>query len=213
MTPEEKKESKRLYDLEYRKKNKEKLALQKKEWVKNNPDKIKHSREKHKENKKIADKRYAQVNKDKVNTVKKNWAKKNKEKVKQAKLKYVKNKLANDPLYKLKHNIGCAIRQSFKRNGFTKNSRTYRILGCSFEYFKQHIELQFEPWMNWDNYGLYNGTENYGWDIDHIIPSCSAITEEDVIKLNHYTNLKPLCCYYNRNIKKNQTNLGFPSTI
>ena len=209
MTPEEeKKERKRLYDIEYRKKNKEKLARQKKEWVDNNPDKVKNSREKHKDAKKICDKRYAQINKDKVNTIKKNWAKENKEKVKQAKLKYFKNKLANDPLYKLKHNISCAIRQSFKRNGYTKNSRTYIMLGCSFEEFKQHIESLWEPWMNWGNYGLYNGELNYGWDIDHIIPSSSAVTEEDVIKLNHYTNLKPLCSHYNRDVKKHYTNVG-----
>jgi superfamily II DNA/RNA helicase len=213
MSPEEKKERKRLYDIEYRKKNKEKIALQKKEWVEKNPDKIKSSREKHKEAKKVCDKRYAQINKDKVNTIKKNWAKENKEKVKQAKLKHFKNKLANDPLYKLKHNIGCSIRQSFKRNGFTKKSRTYMILGCTFEEFKQHLESLWEPWMSWGNYGLYNGTSNYGWDIDHIIPSSSAVTEEDVIKLNHYTNLKPLCSFYNRNIKKHYTNVGLPSII
>jgi len=202
MTLEEKKEYKKNYDIEYRKKNKEKLTLQKKEWIANNPDKIKNSREKHKENKKIIDKEYAQKNKDKKNKNKKNWAEKNKNKVKLAKLKYVKNKLANDPLYKLKHNIGCAIRQSFKRNGFSKKSRTYTILGCSYEEFKQHLESLWEPWMNWDNYGLYNGTNDFGWDIDHIIPSASAVTEADVIKLNRYTNLKPLCSYTNRYIKK-----------
>lgn len=208
MTSEEKKESKRLYDIQYRKKNKEKIALQKKEWGVNNPDKIKYSREKHKENKKIVDKKYAQKNKDKVNNLKKNWAKENKDKVKIAKLKYEKNRLAIDPLYKLKHNIGCAIRKSFKRNGFTKNSRTYQILGCTFEEFKEHIESKFESWMSWDNYGLYNGEFNYGWDIDHIIPSSSAITEEDVIKLNHYKNLKPLCSKFNRDVKKHYTNVG-----
>ena len=105
MSPEEKKESKRLYDIQYRKNNKEKIALQKKEWVINNPDKIKYSREKNKENKKIVDKKYAQENKDKVNNIKRNWAKENKDKVKLAKLKYEKNRLAVDPLYKLKHNI------------------------------------------------------------------------------------------------------------
>jgi len=56
--------------------------------------------------------------------------------------------------------------------------------------------------MNWDNRGLYNGTPDYGWDIDHIIPQSSAITIEDVIQLNHYTNLQPLCSYINRDIKK-----------
>lgn len=208
MTNEEKKEKKRLYDIEYRKKNKDKLKEQKKQWVELNQDKIKISREKHKEIKKITDKKYAEKNKDKVNKIKKEWAIANREKVKQAKLKYEKKRLAIDPLYKLKHNITSGIRQSFKRNGFTKKSRTYQILGCSFEELKQHLENQFEPWMTWDNYGLYDGTANYGWDIDHIIPSSSAITEEDVIKLNHHSNLKPLCSYYNRDVKKHHTNLG-----
>ena len=45
--------------------------------------------------------------------------------------------------------------------------------------------------------------ENNGWDIDHIIPLTSAINEEDLIKLNHYTNLKPLCSKINRDIKRN----------
>ena len=55
--------------------------------------------------------------------------------------------------------------------------------------------------MTWENRGLYNGELDYGWDIDHIVPICSAKTEEDVIKLNHYTNLQPLCSYTNRVIK------------
>jgi len=31
-----------------------------------------------------------------------------------------------------------------------------KIIGCTFEEFKHHIECKFEPWMNWDNYGKYN---------------------------------------------------------
>ena len=57
--------------------------------------------------------------------------------------------------------------------------------------------------MTWDNKGLYNGELNHGWDLDHIIPIDTAITEEDVIRLNHYTNLQPLCSKINRDIKKN----------
>ena len=56
--------------------------------------------------------------------------------------------------------------------------------------------------MNWENRGLFNGEINYGWDIDHIIPLSTAKTKEDLIKLNHYTNLQPLCSKINRYIKK-----------
>ena len=58
--------------------------------------------------------------------------------------------------------------------------------------------------MNWENKGLYNGDLNYGWDIDHIIPISSAFTEVEILKLNHYTNLQPLCSKINRDIKKNK---------
>ena len=60
--------------------------------------------------------------------------------------------------------------------------------------------------MNWDNYGNINGNHatkiNQRWQIDHQIPLSSAKTEEELIKLNHYTNLQPLCSYTNMFIKK-----------
>lgn len=94
------------------------------------------------------------------------------------------------------------IRNGIKKNGYTKKSRSYIILGCPYEEFKKHIESQWESWMNWGNYGLYNGEEKYGWDLDHIIPLSSVSTEEDTIRLNHYTNIQPLCSYINRCVKK-----------
>lgn len=56
--------------------------------------------------------------------------------------------------------------------------------------------------MNWDNRGPHNGTPDYGWDIDHIIPLKTATCESDIIRLNHYTNLQPLCSYINRDVKR-----------
>ena len=113
----------------------------------------------------------------------------------------IKLKLKTDDLFRLKHNIRCLIGVSLKHKGIKKNSKTSDILGCSFEEFKLHLESKFEEWMTWDNYGLYNGELNYGWDVDHIIPTNSAKTEDDVIKLNHYTNLQPLCSKTNRDVK------------
>lgn len=86
----------------------------------------------------------------------------------------------------------------------SKKLSTSEILGCSFEYFKSYIESRFEPWMTWDNRGLFNGERNYGWDIDHIIPLSSAKNEDDIIKLNNYTNLQPLCSYLNRYVKRDK---------
>ena len=82
-----------------------------------------------------------------------------------------------------------------------KSIKTEDILGLTFEGFKLYLESRFEHWMSWDNYGKYNGELNYGWDIDHIVPLNSAKSEEEILKLNHFSNLQPLCSYTNRHIK------------
>jgi len=153
---------------------------------------------------------YMKEYKDKIAETQKKYREKNKDKIKKYKKNhnkiyysnYIRERLKNDELFRLTFNIRSAIRRSFKRKGYCKKSKTEKILGCTFLEFKNHIEAQFEPWMNWTNYGLYNGTPNFGWDIDHILCIKTANTEEDVIKLNHYTNLQPLCSYCNRNIKR-----------
>ena len=127
----------------------------------------------------------------------------NKERILKMNNENKKLRLKNDILYRLTHNIKCNITRSFKRKSIKKTSITIKILGCSFEEFKIYIESKFEYWMNWENYGLYNGELNYGWDIDHIIPISSAKTEEDVINLNNFNNFQPLCSKTNRDIKKN----------
>jgi len=59
--------------------------------------------------------------------------------------------------------------------------------------------------MNWDNYGNPKDgilEPNKTWDIDHIKPVSSALTEGAIVELNHYSNLQPLCSYHNRNVKR-----------
>lgn len=171
------------------------------EWVKNNDDRKKYV------------KSYQKANVDKIKKYQKEWHLKNKIIRNNNSLNYyynnketinqkVKVKRQTDVLTKIKHNISSLIRQSIKRQGFTKQTKTIIILGCSYNEFRKYLESKFESWMTWDNYGLCNGTPNYGWDIDHIKPMNSAKTKYDVINLNHYTNLQPLCSHMNRNIKK-----------
>ena len=89
-----------------------------------------------------------------------------------------------DKIYKFKSDVRSRISQDIKRKGYSKKTKTYEILGCDFETLKKHFEKQFTKGMTWDNQGE--------WHIDHIIPLATATTEEEVIKLNHYTNLQPL---------------------
>jgi hypothetical protein len=134
------------------------------------------------------------------------WKKRNPEKVVEYRRGYMsgyeKKRMENDPLYNVSRTVRNLIKCSIYHKGFTKNSRTFEILGCSYEELKEQIESQFEDWMNWDNYGLYNGEEKYGWDLDHIVPVSSAECEEDIYKLNHYSNIQPLCSYVNRCVKR-----------
>ena len=58
--------------------------------------------------------------------------------------------------------------------------------------------------MTWENRGKYNGEFEHGWDLDHIIPISSGNTEEEILKLNHFTNFSPLCSKVNRDIKKDR---------
>jgi len=154
------------------------------------------------EKRKQYEKDYYQKNKEKILEQSKLYFKNNQKEKQEKNNKRYRERRETDPVFKLSTNIKRNIRAVMKKNGFTKKSKTVEILGCNYQEFRQHIESLWEPWMNWDNYGLYNGEPNYGWDIDHIVPSASAITEEDVITLNHYTNLKPLCSFYNRKIKR-----------
>jgi len=158
-----------------------------------------------KEKENTMSKKYKEKNRVEVNSKSKEYyhSIKNTKEYKESKNKYYKNRLVNDPLYKTIHYLRCMLNTYFKRGGFNKSTKTFEILGCSYEEFKIYLESKFEPWMTWENRGMYNGEFNYGWDIDHIIPISSAKTEDDIIKLNHYTNLQPLCSKINRDIKKN----------
>ena len=121
---------------------------------------------------------------------------------------YDNERYKNDPCFRLhkiqKSNILFNLKRVIKNTNHYYKSEG--VLGCSFIEFKLYLESKFKPWMTWENQGKYNGELNFGWDLDHIIPISSAKTEEDVIKLNHYSNYQPLCSKINRDIKKDRLN-------
>ena len=151
------------------------------------------------------------INKEEVKKYKSKYYKDNKDIIEYKKKKYREsnkehlNETRKRNIIKyLNERIGSSIRASLKSKEFKKKLRTYEILGCHPLDFKLYIESKFETWMTWENWGKYNGELYYGWDLDHIIPSSSAITENDILKLNHYTNFQPLDSLINRFVKKDR---------
>ena len=196
------------YFKEYYINNKEKLNTYKKEWYYINSETLKHNqKEYYSNNKDYINNRnsvYNKENKEIISKYQKKYYISNRVHINEYKKEYFNNKYKNNYTFKLKCSISSLIRESIKSKGFNKKSKSVDILGCSIEEFKLHLESKFESWMTWDNKGLYNGQFNYGWDIDHIIPISSGNTEDEVIKLNNYKNLQPLCSKINRDIKRDK---------
>lgn len=134
------------------------------------------------------------------------YQKNNRDKINHRIRNYKKERKKNDNLYKCSIMMSQIISNALRLNGVYKSKRSEDIIGLSKSDFKKYIESKFEDWMTWENYGLYNGELNYGWDIDHIIPLSSAKSEEELLNLNNYENLQPLCSYKNRYIKKDNIN-------
>lgn len=145
-----------------------------KKWYKENKEKVKER-----------NKKYRQENKEFIKQCTQKWKVENKEHIREYKRqKYHKDK--NDEFYKFKMQTTHLIFRAFERRGYKKGSKTEEILGCDYEKF---INYLLETYKN--NYGVeWNKIEPV--HIDHKIPISTAKSEEEVIKLNHYTNLQLL---------------------
>lgn len=103
----------------------------------------------------------------------------------------MRRRRVEDPLFALQNALRCRLNAVLKQMGYKKRSRTHEILGCDWEFFRCHIERQFLKGMAWEKMGAEI-------HIDHITPISMAKTEEDVIALNHFTNLRPMWAKDNR---------------
>jgi hypothetical protein len=180
-------------------KNRERNILNMRDYKKNNPEKLKEYYLKNQENYK----QYRESKKDLNKFYMKDYYFNNLEKRKKyleltkekRNLKrniYQKERSKSDSLFKLKIYVRNRIGFYLKKNNITKRNNTFKIVGCSPQELKIHLEQKFIDGMSWDNQGE--------WHIDHIIPLSSAQTEEELYKLCHFTNLQPMWAL--DNIKK-----------
>jgi hypothetical protein len=143
-----------------------------------------------KEKFKESSKKYYYENLDKMKEKNKEYYHANKKKLLIFKYAWAKKKYKNDGFFRLKKNIRGRIRNYMK--GENVGVRIKDIVGIDYNEFRDYISSKFIDGMSWENYGV--------WHLDHIIPLCSAKNKEEVLLLNHYTNLQPL--WAEENLKK-----------
>jgi hypothetical protein len=122
----------------------------------------------------------------------KEWKKINKSKMSEYIAKSIKKRKQVDRGFKIQCNMRSRFRDIIKiaKEGISKWNST--LIGCNTVELAKHLESQFEPWMNWDNYGTL-------WHVDHILP-CSLFDHNNPAHVKqcwHYTNLRPLCAKKN----------------
>jgi hypothetical protein len=77
------------------------------------------------------------------------------------------------------------IHSAIKNASYSKKQSTICALGIDYKKYCEYLSNKFVNGMTLENYGSV-------WHIDHIIPLASAKSEQELIKLLHYTNTQPL---------------------
>jgi hypothetical protein len=101
---------------------------------------------------------------------------------------------------KSNYHIAKAIRSRVYRvlKGTLKSAPTEKLIGCTWQQLRAHIERQFKRGMRWENHGKR-------WHIDHKIPCASfdLSKPEQQRACFHFSNLQPLEA--KRNISKSDS--------
>jgi hypothetical protein len=131
-------------------------------------------------------KKYYKLHKQTLKRNYKLYRKNNRNKINQLNKFYYDNNLNFKIAKLLRNRMGRALKR------ITKLGHTLELIGCSIEFFKQHLESQFKDGMSWSNYGK--------WEIDHIIPCASfnLSNSNEQKKCFNYKNLQPLWWEENR---------------
>ena len=109
---------------------------------------------------------YDSENREKIKKFKKQYFQQNKGRINEYKKHYVKNRIKADVNYRLIVYTRNRIHKSLK--GMTKQSSSRDILGIDIDSYKNWLEFQFTPEMNWSNI-----------EIDHVKPICLFDVSKD----------------------------------
>lgn len=158
---------------------------------------------------KVNKKEYSIKNKDLIKDRNKLYYQKNRTYVRNYQKNYLKELHGKDIFYVLRKNVSRQVNRILKTNGGSKFGKSIlKYLPYTIQDLKNHLELKFEPWMTWDNYGKYNFTlwndcdqSTWTWNIDHIIPQSklpyTSMEVDNFKKCWDLDNLRPLSAKYN----------------
>ena len=182
----------------WKKANKDKVREARKRYYKKYPDKIKAENIKFKIENPNYKKEYYQAHKKEAKEYWNNRTDEQKKAKAEYNRKWKNDRYNNHVEYKLRCVITTAIHRSLsnKKDDVIKN-----ILGYTIVDLKNHLESQFEDWMNWDNLGLTSKEPHKTWQIDHIRPvntfNITDIHCKDFKECWALENLRPLDSYMN----------------
>lgn len=106
--------------------------------------------------------------------------------------KALRDRRKTDIQFRLKCNLRKRLSWLVSKTITGKTTQTLDLLGCSLEFFLNHLKERFKDGMSFENYGA--------WHIDHIKP-CNKFDlekESERRKCFHYTNMQPLWANENR---------------
>lgn len=114
-----------------------------------------------------------------------------------------------DPNFMVRKSLSYAIWKTLRLSNSTKDNKSC-LDGISYtiEELRNHLESLFEPWMNWENYGVYrksvwddNDQSTWTWQIDHVIPQSNLpytfMEDDNFKKCWELKNLRPLSAKQN----------------
>ncbi|MDA7807543.1 hypothetical protein N8947_00620 [Candidatus Pelagibacter sp.] len=122
------------------------------------------------------------------------------DKYKNSKNKNARERRKTDPIYSLVNNVRARLGNFLRVRNMVKTNRTFKMVGCTPEFLKKHLEKQFYPHPTTNEKMTWKNHSKYGWHVDHKLPMDLAVTSEDVVELSHYTNLQPM--WATENLKK-----------
>lgn len=203
------KECRRIYNKQWREKNKNTLKEKGKIYKEKNKEIITRNWKKYyyedggREKKKEYDEKYYMENRERKLVNMKNYVQENKKKITNYKRLWKKDKRHNDIIYKLRDLVSITNGFYLRKGSNSKKSSILKCLPYTIQQLKEHLEKQFEPWMNWKNHGAYEEGKQT-WQIDHIIPQSKlpydSMEHENFQKCWALENLRPLDSL--ENIKK-----------